>query len=92
MQREETTMHKEAALSSLSEGGKGSIKSISADGPMRDRLRSLGLIEGCTVECLHKGPSGGIAAYLICGAVIAIRREDADKIIAEICDESQISP
>ena len=73
-------MHNEVTLNSLSEGEKGIVGSIAAERDMRDRLRSLGLIEGGSVVCLHKGPYGGIAAYLICGAVIAIRREDADSI------------
>lgn len=76
-------------LSSLTEGEKGRVRSIDTTGHMRDRLRSLGLIEGCSVECLHKGPYGGIAAYLICGAVIAIRREDADTVSTETDDFSK---
>lgn len=38
------------------------------------------LIDGTRVECLGKAISGDPAAYLIRGAVIALRSEDAAKI------------
>ena len=53
------------------------------DGSMRRRLQDLGLIEGTRVECLQRSPSGDPTAYLIRGAVIALREEDSSKIIVE---------
>ena len=41
------------------------------------RLLDIGVINGTNVECVLKSPSNDPKAYLIRGAVIAIRNEDA---------------
>ena len=43
----------------------------------------LGLAAGTPVECLMTGPGGSLSAYLIRGAVIAIRRRDAAGILVD---------
>ena len=43
----------------------------------------IGLVEGTPVECLRKSPAGDPKAYLIRGAVIAIRKEDAATVMME---------
>lgn len=48
---------------------------------MRRRLQDLGIVEGTTIECLQKSPSGDPVAYKIRGTIIALRSEDANKII-----------
>lgn len=53
------------------------VVSLTAEGRMRRRLSDLGLIPGAVVECLGRSPLGDPTAYLIRGAVIAIRRRDA---------------
>ena len=50
-------------------------------GEMRRRLQDLGLVEDTAVECIGKSPGGGLGAYLIRGAVIAVRDEDAAQIL-----------
>ena len=45
------------------------------------RMRDLGLTDGARVVCLQKSPCGDPAAYLIRGAVIALRRQDAGTIL-----------
>ena len=50
---------------------------------MRRRVQDIGLICGTKVECVQKSPSGDPKAYLIRGALIAIRNSDARKIIVE---------
>jgi ferrous iron transport protein A len=47
------------------------------------RLRDLGLIEGTLVSCAFRAPSGDPTAYLIRGALIAIRDSDAAGIKIE---------
>lgn len=47
------------------------------------RLEDLGLIPGALVQCVHRSPAGSPAAYDIQGAVIALRRKDAEKIWVE---------
>ena len=51
--------------------------------PYAPRLLDLGLIRGTRVTCTAKSPAGDPAAYLIRGAVIALRRADAEGIRLE---------
>lgn len=73
----------EITLFSLSEGLCARVKKLCSSGSMRRRLQDLGLIEGTRVECLQRSPSGDPTAYLIRGAVIALREEDSSLIIVE---------
>lgn len=68
-------------LSSLHEGERCRVKELLIDGKMRSRLSDLGLIEGTSVACLQKSASGDPTAYLIRGAVIALRNEDSSRVI-----------
>ena len=68
-------------LTSLKIGEKAIIKSLSADGNIRRRLRDLGMIEGTKIECVLKSPGGDPVAYNVRGAVIALRNEDSDSIM-----------
>lgn len=47
------------------------------------RLLDIGLIENTDVECIGTSPGGDPSAYLIRGAVIAIRSEDCSGILIE---------
>lgn len=73
-------------LHSLKEGSRARVLSLLSEGSMRRRLQDIGLIEGTAVLCLQRSPSGDPIAYLIRGAVIALRSEDSSKVIVEsIC-------
>lgn len=50
-------------------------------GAMRRHLLDIGLTEGARVECIGRSPAGNPTAYLIRGAVIAIRSEDSREIV-----------
>ena len=54
------------------------------EGPLRRRLRDLGLVEGARLQCLGRSPLGDPSAYLICGAAIALRRSDSCRIEVEV--------
>lgn len=56
------------------------INKINMAGNFRRRLLDLGFITGSKITALYKSPSGNLTAYLIKGAVIAIRDEDAKNI------------
>lgn len=71
-------------LNSLPIGQKATVKMLISDGTMRRRMLDLGLIAETIVEALHKSPSGDPTAYSIRGAVIALRAEEAGKIIVEV--------
>lgn len=68
-------------LLSVAVGGNATIDSLSSAGALRRRLLDLGLTPGSKVTCLYEAPSGNPKAYLIRGTVIAIRNQDASKII-----------
>lgn len=68
-------------LTKLKEGDKGCVVELLSSGAMRRRLQDLGLVAGTQVKCLLKSPYGDPVAYLIRGAVIALRYEDAKQII-----------
>ncbi|MDE5582917.1 MAG: ferrous iron transport protein A [Ruminococcus sp.] len=70
-------------LDSLGECRTGRVVKMSLSEKMRKRLSDLGLIEGTCVECLHRTSRGGISAYQIRGAVIALRCEDTSHIKIE---------
>lgn len=76
-------MEKICTLSSLREGEDCLVKSLLIDGKMRSRLCDLGLIEGTRVSCLQRSASGDPIAFLIRGAVIALRNEDSSRVIVE---------
>ena len=71
-------------LNLLPLGGKARVKALMADGRTRRRMLDLGLILDTMVEALQKSPSGDPTAYHIRGAVIALRHEEAGKILVEI--------
>jgi len=69
------------SLKDLKQGQTAKVKSLLSTGSIRRRLLDIGLIEGTEVECLQKSPAGDPVAYLIRGAVIALRSEDSSNIL-----------
>ncbi len=69
------------SLSDLKQGCSAIVKELTAGSGIRRRLQDLGLIEGTCVECVQKSPLGDPAAYLIRGAVIALRAEDSSCVL-----------
>ena len=67
----------EYMLSDLPAGRSADVAQMDAPGPMGRRLLDIGFTEGTRVQCLYAAPSGEPRAYLVRGAVIALRREDA---------------
>ena len=65
------------------EGKTAKVRSLQSTGSMRRRLQDIGLIEGTNVRCLQRSPAGDPVAYLIRGAVIAIRSEDCRNILVQ---------
>lgn len=71
-------------LNFLPIGKKAKVKNLTSDGIARRRMLDLGLIADTEVEALQKSPSGDPTAYHIRGAVIALRSEEAQKIMVEM--------
>lgn len=70
-------------LNFLPAGGRARVRALMAEGSSRRRMLDLGLIWDTEVEALLKSPSGDPVAYLIRGAVIALRSEEASKVMVE---------
>ena len=70
-------------LCDLAVGQRGVVAELRAVGGIRRRLLDIGLIKGTTVECIGRSPGGDPAAFLIRGAVIAIRDRDSADILIE---------
>jgi ferrous iron transport protein A len=74
---------KNIPLNNLSLGSEAVVKELKSEGIIRKRMLDLGLVPGTLVCALLKSPSGDPVAYRIRGAVIALRSEEASKIIVE---------
>lgn len=70
-------------LNRLPVGSLGLVKELILEGNVRRRMLDLGLINDTIVESLRKSPAGDPIAYEIRGAVIALRSEEASKILVE---------
>ncbi|MBP3283878.1 MAG: ferrous iron transport protein A [Clostridia bacterium] len=71
-------------LNELPLGYSGKVQELHTYGPERRRMLDLGLIKNTPVQPLFQSPFGDPIAYLIRGTVIALRNEDAKKILIYI--------
>ena len=74
-------MQQQMTLNDILPGQHAYVKALAVTGPMRRRLLDIGLVAGTRVECLGRSPLGDPSAFLIRGAVIAIRAEDCAAIL-----------
>ena len=75
-------MNNQRCLSDIRPGETATVSALRTEGSMRRRLLDIGLIENTDVECLGRSPAGDPSAYLIRGAVIAIRAADCRDILS----------
>ncbi len=59
------------------------------DPAMRRRLLDMGFTQGASVMCLFESFKKDPRAYLIRGAVVALRREEAEKIAILIKEDRE---
>ncbi|MFZ7120895.1 MAG: FeoA family protein [Eubacteriaceae bacterium] len=71
-------------LHQLPLGAFARVKRLTHNGSLRRRMLDLGLIKDTTVVALRKSPAGDPIAYEIRGAVIALRCEEASKVLVEL--------
>lgn len=74
-------MGKICGLNEMGIGERAVVETLRAHGSMRRRLLDIGLVQGTNVECIGRSPLGDPAAYLIRGAVIAIREADCRDVL-----------
>ncbi len=72
-----------ARLSDMKIGERAVIKELLSEDGIRGRLLDMGMIEGTMVECVGCSPGKDPCAYLVRGAVIAIRIRDGEQILIE---------
>lgn len=65
-----------STLDALVPGERAVVERLYTAPSMRRRFQDIGLCENTSVECVGKSPFGDPSAYLIRGAVIAIRACD----------------
>jgi len=68
------------SLKDLKQGEWGIVERINSGGDIYRRFLDIGLIDGTRVMCVTESPSGDPKAFLIRGAVIAIRLSDCATI------------
>lgn len=74
-------MIKNICLNDLKMGEMGIITSLSAQGNIKRRLLDIGLVDNTEVQCILDSPSKDPKAFLIRGAVIALRNEDCQNVL-----------
>ncbi len=71
-------------LSACSMGGVATVVKINAQGPLKQRLISFGLMKGAVVTMLECGLTKSTYEIKIGNVSLALRREEAQLI--EVCD------
>ena len=70
-------------LADLKVGQRARVVQLMVEGLARRRLLDLGLLPGTEVRALMKSPLGSPIAYDIRGSMLALRLEDASKIVVK---------
>lgn len=70
-------------LGDINVGEAATVSALKASGGMRRRLLDIGLVENTRVECVGRSPLGDPSAFLIRGAVVALRSEDCKNILVK---------
>ena len=77
---------KRETLASLKPGEGGIVQALHCTGMTRRRFLDLGLVPGTEVEAIMVSPNGDPVAYNVRGALLAVRRQDAEKITIQRAD------
>ena len=78
-------MKPHVCLNDLQPGQQAIVQELRSTGSIRRRLLDMGLIQNTIVQCLGRSPGGDPSAFLIRGAVIAIRAVDGKHIWVTPC-------
>jgi ferrous iron transport protein A len=77
-------------LNELQPGQQAIVRVLTSEGLERRRLMDLGLLPGTLVEVELTSPLGDPTAYLVRGALVALRKEQAARIQVEIVTEDSL--
>jgi len=75
----------EVPLSSVPMGCTCRVVRLLVSDHVRRRLLDIGLVPATTVTAVRRSAAGDPTAYLIRGALIALRREQASKVMVRVC-------
>lgn len=67
-------------LQNVNIGNVVEVKDLYSKGLLRERMLALGITKGAKIEVIRRGPSGDPTVYNIRGAMIALRKEEAQLI------------
>ncbi|MHC0035725.1 FeoA family protein [Pseudoneobacillus sp. C159] len=73
----------------LAQGKKGQLIKVTkvlVEGVMRRRLFDLGFVPGAIVEVVRKSPLGDPIAFRVSQTLIALRKEESQKIEGELIE------
>ncbi len=73
-------------LDKVSSGKMATIVEVDTHFSLKQRLYDIGLVPNTKIKVIHQSPSGNPRAYLVRGAVIALRNCDAGKITVRVED------
>ena len=68
-------------LCDMAVGERRRVSEVLSSCSLRRRFFDIGLVRGTEVLCVGKSPAGDPCAYLIRGAVIAIRAKDCSEVL-----------
>ena len=71
----------ETTLAALPPRADARVLRLTTGGEMRRRLLDIGLTPGTAVRALYRSRGGGLTAYRIRGAVVALRKADAQTVL-----------
>lgn len=76
-------MNRLISMNKIRPGERAAIKAIDASSAVSRRLMDMGFLKNEKIECVGKSPTGDPSAYLVKGAVIAIRSSDCSNVLVE---------
>lgn len=68
-------------LADLKVGQSATVQGFLHKDSMRIRLMEMGFTKGAKVKCIMVSPLGDPTAFLVCGAFVALRREDSKNVL-----------
>jgi Fe2+ transport system protein FeoA len=78
----------DSTLADLKPGQSGAVTELRSQGPERRRMMDLGIVPGTIIAAEMSSPMGDPVAYRVRGALVALRREQANLILIQpVSDE-----
>lgn len=68
-------------LVNINTGTTVKVEELLSNGYIRERMLALGLTKGATIDVVRRGPKDNLTLYSVRGTMIALRKEEGEKII-----------